>query len=170
MSTKAQVWTTDFMISLLILVATLVIFARGITNITATGNEDLSPLIIEGRAISDQLMSEGYPTNWNLSNVANIGIVTNNRINDTKINAFYSMNYSDARKKFNTRYDFFVFVLDENNKPVNINGSYGIGHSLVNATQDSITLGNLDNAKLVKIARLTIHESKVRQAVVYIWD
>ena len=170
MSTKAQVWTTDFIISILILVAMLTLFGRAISNLATESREDITPLIAEGRMISDQLMSEGYPSNWNTTNVISFGITTDKRIDKTKAEMFYSMNYSEKKRILNTDYNFYTFLIDENNQLININGSYGTGQQNVTSNQTSVLLTDIDFNKLAKITRLTIYESKITRMVIYVWQ
>lgn len=170
MSTKGQVWTIDFMLSILILVIALVIFGRTMINLSISGNEDVRPLLLEGRVISDSLISEGYPVDWNSSSVSKIGLTSDKRINQSKVSAFYSMTYSDAKTSFNIPFDFFVFMLGEDGNLISIDSSYGLGHNLVNATQDSVDLGGVEFDRLVKINRITIYDSKIVNLVVYLWD
>ena len=167
-SKRGQVWVTDFILSLLIIVVALAIFGRAILNITSA-NQDVRPLIMEGRSFSDSLISEGYPVDWNSSSVSRIGLTADKRINDTKISAFYAMDYDDVKERFNSRYDFYVFMVGYDNKLINVSGKYGLGHGLVNATQDSVVLSGLDFDRLVKIERLTIYDSKIVRLVIYIW-
>jgi hypothetical protein len=170
MSTKSQVWTTDFIISIMLFIALFLLFGKTIFDLTNESREEISPLVMEGKAVSDSLVSEGYPENWNNDTVSKIGLTTDNRIDGSKISAFYSMNYSDAKKLFNTPYDFFVFLSDENNKLISVDGRYGFGNPLVNATQDNVVLSGIDFEKLAKIDRIVIYNSKIVKMVIYLWD
>ena len=170
MSIKSQVWTTDFIISIMLFIALFLLFGKTIFDLTNDSKEDIVPLITEGRAVSDSLISEGYPVNWNNATVSKIGLTADNRIDASKISAFYSMNYSEAKRLFNTPYDFFVFLSDENNKLISVEGNYGFGNPAINATQDNVTLSGVDFERLAKIDRIVIYDSKIVKMVVYLWD
>ena len=93
------------------------------------------------------------------------------------------MPYKQARRLFGTRFDFFVFFEDKEGCLIEVDGSYGIGHSGVEIASEggplsctlgteglTVDMGTINPAKLVKIARFAVYDSAIIKMVVYIWQ
>jgi len=176
---KAQVWYTDFIIALLIFVIALVIYYEYTTNLSNQDKGLLDDLLGDAKTISSSLVSAGYPTNWTNTTVERIGLTNNDqRIDETKLDAFLGMTYKDSRKVFGTKYDYFVFFEDRNNDITEIGGDSekcGVGHP--DADQEiegseclSINLTTINPEKVVKITRLVVYDSEIVKMVVYVWQ
>ena len=50
--------------------------------------ENIDALFYEGKIIASSILSEGYPVDWNSENVVTAGILTDNKINETKVERF----------------------------------------------------------------------------------
>lgn len=113
----------------------------------------------QGNAISNSLLSEGYPLDWNGNNVATIGILSNERINQTKLERFSSLASADYIKTkfiFNTRYEYYVSLSE--NFTINGNEIEGIGKKPANPKN------------LIKISRLTIYNNKPITFNLEVWE
>ena len=111
-------------------------------------------------------MSPGYPENWNINNVIILGLTTDNKINETKLEKIYEMintnnNYTKTKQLFNTIYDYYFFFDD--NMTIQSSNIEGIGKP--GATKD-----NIDARNLIKITRFTIYKNKTVPLYVYIWE
>ena len=166
MKTKAQVWGLDVMTGFaMFLVAMLVFFIYALNN-SEESTETFELLTYDGESIADNLISEGYPKNWQTTNVQFIGLTTNNKINQSKLEELYKMIYTDGdyaktKGKFNTIYDYYFFF--EENMTINSNSIEGIG-------KPGISKNNISAKNLIKITRLTIYQNKTMPLYIYTWE
>jgi hypothetical protein len=100
-STKTgQVWFFDFMIAVLIFVGTLTLYFNVKDDATDTRQLEFDDMIGRSKIATSDLMSEGYPTTWNSTNVTRIGLMdAQGRFDALKIQEFYSMGNSSVRTK-----------------------------------------------------------------------
>lgn len=131
---RGQAWGFDAMIAAVIFSAGVITFYLFALNYSAAKSQIVEDLTYDANNIADSILSEGLPTNWNESVVTKIGILSDDKINNTKVAQFYNLSiekYPLTKSQFNTRFDYF-FNLSEpliiNNVPVT-----GIGHPPVNA-------------------------------------
>ncbi len=163
-STKSQAWGLDLVIALCIFVIGIMAFFLYSINFASEGEEKLDYLLYDGNAIANILLSEGSPPDWNSSSVIFPGLVSENKINITKLENFYYLVISDyqfSKKILNTEYDFYLFFPDS----MNINGTLidGIGKPGLNRT-------NIVSDNLIKIQRVAIYQNKPVQLNLYVWD
>jgi len=165
--TKAQVFSLDLIIGVIIFGSAILIYYKTTTNFSDQDEALLDDLLIDAKTISSSLMSNGYPYNWSKDNVSRIGIITNNRINETKLEQFSMISYKESKKLFGTIYDYYVFFMGRNNNIIPFNESLeGIGKSGVNSTN----IQTVENPKkLVKVTRLLIKDSDIAKMVIYLW-
>jgi hypothetical protein len=162
---RAQVWGLDVMMGFaLFLVAMMIFFAYSI-NYSSESTETFELLTYDGNLIAQSILSQGYPENWDPSNVEKIGLTDENKINQTKLENFYYLisngNYSKTKRMFNTNYDYYIFF--ENNMTINSSSVEGIGYP--GATKNSIQARDL-----TKITRITFYENKTVPIYIYIWQ
>lgn len=157
---RAQAWGIDLMIASVIFTVAIVFFYFYALNEPAEAEEKLSALYYDGKIISDSILSEGYPQSWNASNVVITGILTNNKINETKLKNFYNLSsttgYARTKRLFNTRYEYYF----------NLSETMMIGGIPVNGIGSNPT----NQKNLVKITRFTIYQDKPMTAYLYVWE
>ncbi len=156
---KAQAWGIDLSVAFMIFTFGIIIFFVYAVNSSNDAGETLDTLMYEGNVIADSVLSEGSPKNWDASNVITLGILSENKINNTKLENFYYLSLSDYDKTkslFNTRFDYY-FYLSQN---ITINGS----------EVEGIGMSPLNEKNLVKVTRFTIYENIPSTAYFYIWD
>ncbi len=165
--TKAQVFSLDLIIGVIIFGSAILIYYKSTTNLSDQDEALLDDLLIDAKIISSSLMSDGYPVNWSKDDVKRIGITHKNRINETKLEQFSKIPYKDSRKLFGTVYDYYVFFRDRNNNIIPFNESLeGIGNPDVNSTN----IQTVETPKkLVKITRLVVKKSAIAKMVIYLW-
>ena len=165
--TKAQVFSLDLIIGVIIFGSAILIYYKSATNLSDQDEALLDDLLIDAKTISSSLMSQGYPYNWSKDNVSRIGVITNNRINETKLEEFSVISYKESKKLFGTIYDYYVFFRGRNNNIICFNESLeGIGKPNVNSTN----IQTVENPKkLVKVTRLLIKNSDIAKMVIYLW-
>jgi len=162
---KAQAWGIDLMIAMIIFTVGIVIFYFYALNAPGEAKETMESLSYDGKIIMNTIFSEGYPLDWNPGNVVNIGILSDNKIDETKLENFDAMtgtddDYDRTKILFNTRYDYYFFLDDQmviNSFPVD-----GIGKPGVNRY-------DTDYENLIKITRFTVYKGKPITAYLYIW-
>jgi hypothetical protein len=127
----------------------------------------------DGKIISKMILSEGYPPDWNSTNVLKIGILSSNKIDETKLWMFYNLTkdnagYKNSKHIFNTKYDYYFFLVPSI-KPISPLDPEldGIGKPGL----DRNTIIPIENPKnLIKVTRFTIYKDQPVTAYVYIWE
>jgi len=154
---KAQAWGIDLMIALSIFLFGIIAFYLYALN-SPQNQTQLDSLLYEGSLVADNLLSEGSPSNWNEGTVTKLGILSNSKINETKLEMLYNLTESDyPRTKFilGTKENFFINL----SEPITIQSE----------TIDGIGLSPTDPTNLVRISRLTIYKNKPVNLEVYVW-
>ena len=123
-------------------------------------------LFYDGKLLADNLMSEGFPLDWNSSVAVILGLTTDNKMNETKLEKLYEMiyaenNYTKTKILFGTNYDYYFFF--DENMTIDYNQVEGIG-------KPGISKNNIDSKNLVKITRFTIYQNKTAPLYIYIWE
>ncbi len=154
----AQAWGIDLMIGVVIFTVAIVFFYFYALNNPAEAEEKLSALYYDGKIVSDSILSEGYPKSWTASDVVIPGILTNNKINETKLENFDNLDYERTKRLFNTRYNYYFFL----------NETMIIGSPP--SPVQGIGMNPSSYKNLVKITRFTIYQDKPMTAYLYIWE
>ncbi|NIO19414.1 MAG: hypothetical protein GTN76_01360 [Candidatus Aenigmarchaeota archaeon] len=150
---KGQVWSLDFVTSLIIFFLVLVplFFVWNYVNIQNMEQRTFDDIEVLALTTSDSLIrTKGVPENWNSSNVNVIGLADEeNILNPTKVSEFLSMgniNYNLTRNILTGKYDFFFGITD-------LNGTvYGtIGNKPPDKTIVPVERYCLYNDRVVKI-------------------
>ncbi len=164
MPKKAQIWGIDLAIALIIFSIGIIVLYVYSLNSPAESKENMENLLYEGNAITEIILSEGSPLNWSIENVTKLGILTNNKIDETKIKNFYNFTQTDYNKTksiFNTRFDYLFFL----SEPIMIDSLEvpGLGKPGINKE-------NINSRNLIKITRFTVYKEKPVTAYLYIWE
>ena len=163
---KAQAWGFDMMIASIIFISGIIIFYVYSLNYPKESQEVLDRLYSDGDFIAELILSEGLPVNWDAGNVIRIGLTTNNKINETKLERFYNLadsqsnpaGYAQAKSIFSTKYNFFMNFSQQ--MTVGSNPVQGVGKSFQN---EQVT-------NIIKITRATIYQNKIVSLDLYIWE
>ncbi len=127
MRKKAQTFTQDLVVAIIIMSMVLIVFFEFYTNQDFNGDSAEKTLLSETKTITDYLVSPGYPSDWNATDVVNIGIVDeNNVIDKTKLEIFSNMtrdDYDRTRSLLKTKYDYIIFFKDYDGNVINVSGS-----------------------------------------------
>jgi hypothetical protein len=176
---KSQTWTIEFILAFLIFSAALILSIKTIVNIY--GNEELSFVTQEAELISEQLISEGYPKDWNNDTVIRIGLISNGSIDTEKLKNFYNMDYYDAKSSLATQYNYFVFFSNSNgNLPLfyyadgslTIEQGCGYGYNVIVKnfnTECKFDKSNLKYSDLAIIKRVTLYNSTLIFMNIWVW-
>jgi len=158
-SKKAQVWGMDLIVAVIIFLVGLIVAYVYAINFLNEAQENFDELFYDGNLISSLILSDGTPKNWVPTNVEIPGIISDNKINQTKLDNFYAFsqeNYTGLRKLLGTKYEFyfnFTYI-----KISGIGTINGIGKPIENPKN------------LVRIERFTIYENKPTKFTLFMWN
>src|SRR3989344_2659187 len=158
MQKKGQGWSFDIIVGSTIFLIAFFIFFLYTLNLSQDKNGNLEQYFYEGNALADDLLSEGYPLNWDVGSVQKIGILSERKMNKTKLDNFYSLvigNYENTRSLFGITKEYYITF--SANISVGGNIIEGIGKKPVNP------------ANLVKTSRITIYNNSLVVVDVEIW-
>jgi hypothetical protein len=96
---NGQAWGIDLMFAATMLIIGIVIFYFYSINYPTEGADTLALLEYDGKIITDSLLSEGYPNSWTQEDVVTIGLLSDNKINETKLENFYYLSQGNYSKK-----------------------------------------------------------------------
>lgn len=153
----SQAWGIDLMVAVMIFVFGIVILYIYALNLPSQSNETLENLFYDGKNILNDILSEGYPEDWNHTNAFNIGILSDDKINITKLERFNDLaqeDYSRTKILFNTKYDYIVYIEGT---------SWKIG-------KPGFYINNITATNLIKITRLSIFDNKPTTIYLYVWE
>lgn len=158
-SKKAQAWGFDIIIATGIFTVGIIAFFLYTINYPTGEQEKLDDLLYEGNTVANNLLSEGYPVNWTTSTVSKIGLLTENKIDEIKLEYFNELattDYARTRSILGTKYNYFVNF----SSPIQISGIAvsGIG----SFPQDTINS--------IKISRVSIYQNKPISIEVQVWE
>ncbi len=157
-SKKAQGWGFDVIFASMIFISAILIFYIYTLNNSNQSEETFSSMQYDGNLIGNMLLSEGLPLNWDSSDVIAIGISSDNKINETKLEKFYNLsitNYPKTTSIFHTKVDYFInFSQPIKISEIDING---IGKPIA------------ESSNLVKITRVTIYKDKLITLNIYLF-
>lgn len=159
MKKKAQAWGFDLLIASMIFIGGIFVFYIYSLNFPNETEDIINTLTNEGNIVANALLSDGFPSDWNEGNVITPGIITNNKINQTKLERFYNFSTEDYEKTkslFNTPYEYYI-TFSEN---VTISGNQ----------ISSMGKNPLNPKNLIKISRITIYKNKPITINVHIWE
>ena len=152
---KSQIWYSDFILGLAIFIIIFLVSVKYVTEHYTLARESSDEIIYTGKIISESIMSNGVPENWNQTNVFRIGLTNGNQIlNLTKVYYFANLTetqYTRTKSLFGSRYDYLVYFKNNNNVTLNFTKKY-IGKP--GQTRDSVI--SLDLKNLIKINRYIV--------------
>lgn len=98
------------LVMIFIFITLVFTFADSISR-ALTVDEDTFQLVQrENNRIGNTLLQPGYPTNWNDQNVERIGLTTNNRLNQSKINKAKATDYNEFQNLLGANYDVHINI------------------------------------------------------------
>jgi hypothetical protein len=147
---KAQTWSIDFIVSIIIffLVLSLIFFFWNYKSSQNIEQSILTEIETSALEFSDSLVrTKGLPEDWNSTSVIKLGLASEENILDqTKVQAFNnSLSYSQVKDIFKS-YDFYIKITD-------LNGTVYAekGNVLVNKTSVPVERYSILNKKIVKM-------------------
>ncbi|MBU1975683.1 MAG: hypothetical protein KKG59_04735 [Nanoarchaeota archaeon] len=122
---KGQIWSIDYVIGMLLFLLAIIIGLKMFLN--TYGNQEFEILQGNAERMSDLLMSEGYPNDWDNETLFQIGLTTGSNINITKLRYLYNMDPNRARSHLKTRNNYYLFFQSQGQGFLYFNGSCGYG-------------------------------------------
>jgi hypothetical protein len=173
---KSQSWTLEFILAMLIFVTATVASVRMITSIYS--GDEFQRIIIVSEAISENLLSTGYPEEWDNNSVIRIGLLTDNILNITKLKALYDIDYQESKRLLNTKYNYFFYFSQNNNTisilEINTTKICGYGSQEISsqyANNSCIIIMNESQYKnIAKTVRLLVYNHSIIHLTVYVWN
>ncbi|MBN2330919.1 MAG: hypothetical protein JXC85_03820 [Candidatus Aenigmarchaeota archaeon] len=159
---KAQVWSLDFALSLVIFMTSLfaVIFAWNYISVNALENQAMKDLQVKALALSDSLIrTRGIPLDWNESTVEVVGLAQDQNVLDvSKVGLFIDMSIVDEDQLKGLMdiglHDFYFEVRD-------INGTV-----YANTTTPVSTASPI----VVPIERYAIYDERIVKVNFVLWE
>jgi hypothetical protein len=144
-SKKGQAWSFDLvMAGFIFLVGIIVLYVYAI-NYSSQSQQHLSELFYEGRIASELILSE-----------EDFGILTNDKINQSKLEGYAGTNYDSKKNTLGLSHDFYFNMsgLELSGAPA----SY-VGKMNTTETED-----------LIQITRITIYKNKPTKFELFIYN
>jgi len=161
---KAQGWGLDLSVALMIFMFSMTILYLFSVNYSKSEQEEFEKVLYDSKIVVENIISEGYPENWNKTNVKSIGILSQGKINKTKLEFFYNLTQTDypkTKRMFDTQYDYFLSV--EKNFTISSGEIKGIG-------KPGTDLNDINSKNLVRAERFTIYKNKPTKVYLYLWS
>jgi hypothetical protein len=159
----------DYIIGLLMFIGMLLISVNMM--LSMSNKDNYEPVYREAIHISDILMSDGVPNNWNSTTVITPGLLridSESRINNTKLASFNSIGYARTKTLFRSDHEY-LFFFRNSTRIINMSSCiYGYPISVDENCTPMLTSLNYNN--LAKIERVVIINSTVVTMVIYTWD
>jgi hypothetical protein len=160
---SGQAWSVDMIVALGLFSIGIVVFLVYSFNFSDHNRDVYEDLFYDAEFMSNILLSEGYPVDWNQGNVVQIGILSDGNKLDELHNLIGNGDYERTRNLFNTKYDYYFFfseemVLHEGAVPVD-----GLG-------KPDFDPENIIEDNLIKITRFSIYNNKPVSVYIYLFD
>ena len=156
---RAQAWGFELFIAIALFLAALITLYFYSLNLQSSKEKVHESLSYDGNVIADSLLSEGYPKDWNANNVVIPGLLSNNKINETKLEYFNDLATSDYNRTkaiLKTKYNFYLNLTDK--MIIDGNEVSGIG------------LPPSNTKNLIKLTRFTIYKEKPTTLIIEVWN
>jgi hypothetical protein len=167
MKKKAQVWTIDFIIALIIFIMLVLVAFRLLAS--ADFYDTFEPFYRESISLSESLISSGKPSSWNSTNVIIPGIANNNRINESKLLEFDKISYSNTKSLFHISADYLFYFRNATNI-LNISGRCSRGYNVTTTASCEPNILNLTYSNFLRMDRIVIINSSIIRMVIYTWS
>ncbi|MFW6014316.1 MAG: hypothetical protein ACOCZQ_03050 [Nanoarchaeota archaeon] len=168
---KAQTWKMEFIFGFFIFIIVIAMFFTTINDLTRD-DKTLEHIYIEGQTISEVLISEGAPTDWDEDNVIRPGILKEGRkIDPEKTGLLYSIsetNHSLLRNAFGVNSYFAVYIIDNEGEIIEFDNKKGAASPTVSIEEDGINF-NMETDHIAKVKRIVLYEGNPVRMVVFTW-
>ncbi len=142
---SAQAWSLDLVVASMIFLAGIVVLYVYAVNYSSQTKDQLNELFYDGNLASQILLSESES-----------GILSEGKINQTKLDEFFNSDYETKRKSLGLNNDFYFMFdgMEVNGTPVSYIGK-------INDTEVS---------SLVRITRLAVYKNTPKKLDFFVWN
>jgi len=172
-SKKSQMWYMDFIIGLTIFTMILILSFRYMGDDYIIQTRDKQSLVHTSKLFSESLMSEGIPQNWTEATVTNPGILSNNKLNLTKLELLNNItlnNYDYIRSLFELKSEFLFYFTDTNDNIINLTNYTYYGKQGYTKTD----IFNLDVEERIQVKRYLVNSynniSEIISMEIVMWE
>lgn len=141
---KGQVWSFDAAAGMIIFMAAMIVLFFYAIDYTNQSGIKIGDLSYQGNIAGEFILNEEH------------GILTSNKINQTKLDDFYYLNYSAKKSELGVKDDFYFTIPD-----LEINGTPADYVGKINGTVVK---------NVIQVTRFTIYKNKPVQLNIFIWD
>ncbi|MBU0894691.1 MAG: hypothetical protein KKF48_00305 [Nanoarchaeota archaeon] len=141
---KGQIWSFDLVVATIIFLFGLLILFYYAINLSSQSKDKLDEFFYEGNLASELILSE-----------VGVGILSDNKVNQTKLENFDALSDNDKRNFLGLNFNFYFSI--NNMKISGVPRNY-VG--ILNTTE-------VDN--LIQTTRLTIYENKPVKFQLFVW-
>ena len=143
-SKKAQAWSLDVVVAIVIFMAGVIILYVYAINYVNQGGQQPDDLLYQGNTAAELLLGDDE-----------LGLVSNGKINQDKLNDFYASDYKLKKMRLGVKDDFY-FILQN----LEVNGTL-VGYAgLMNSTA-------VKNS--IKVSRFSVYKNKPIKFQIYVW-
>jgi hypothetical protein len=159
---KAELFSTDFIISVKIFLSILIIIGVYYENLQTDiyDSKIRSDMQLKAIEVADALATtSGQPKFWNITNVKSIGLFDSGKFNTTKFVQMKNMNYAAVKSMMGVgSYNLFISLKNESDYAIESNGTiYSFGLGLTNV-KEAIAVKRLGIADFDGNVKKTIME------------
>lgn len=139
MNKKGQSWTIDYAAGLVIFITAILLTFGIITNLFTDNQYEL--LTQDAQRISEALMSEGYPHNWDSTDLVRIGLLYNDRLSWRKLELLTELTSTEFAGALPTDANYLFVIEDRDGNILPINDKCGLGNTNL---PENTTAGDTD--------------------------
>lgn len=163
---KGQGFTIDYIVGMLIFIFLVIVASKLFVDIVPDFSYETT--YRNNVYLADTLLDQGYPSNWDDSNVIVPGIANNDvRINKTLLSRFENLSYDRTKTLFHLENEY-LFFFKNGSGIINISKCVYGYPVVVNAScNPQLDENTYDHLTYVK--RLVILEGEVAEMHVYVW-
>jgi hypothetical protein len=162
MKKRSQSWYIDYIVGFVIFTIAFLLFLQYSPNIK---KDSMTEIILDSEILSEILISEGIPHDWNSTNYFQIGLTTNYKINKDKLLELKKIDYYVLRDSIPINSDFYF----EFNKPISFPGDQFISYGFPGSTKDNIK-EEYEPDKIVYVERLVAFEGEILRLRLWVWS
>jgi len=166
---KSQVWSVDFIAGLLIFIFVIVLSVRLLLDMQSPGNYD--QLYRDGIRLSDTLLTDGSPHDWDKNSVVIPGLMltnSTNRLDLDKLSKFDNISYQRSKTLLHIAGDY-IFYFKNATSNIKI-GKCVHGYNLSTDAGCNPKLDSTSFDDLIKIDRIIIYNSTIVTMEIYAWS
>lgn len=138
MPTKAQSLSYDFFIACTIFLLFIVIIFNlsRYSEVQISEMQKINQITLMSDRLSEVWMRKGMPENWNQSNAIELGLLSDSRLNQTKLNYLMYIDYQEVKRKVGSGiYEFYLRIYDSNNNTMFSFGLYPSDSDYISKTR-----------------------------------